>query len=129
MDVRVLRITPRRHVVSIVMHHIVSDGWSLGVFVRDLRALYLAARDAQTATRRRCRSCPSRPSTPITRAGSASRISPHLARWTARLDGLGAPVDLTWHAADADHGPAGVLRRRLSPALSGRLAQLSGSAA
>ncbi|WP_186111007.1 amino acid adenylation domain-containing protein [Burkholderia gladioli] len=128
MDVRVLRITPRRHVVSIVMHHIVSDGWSLGVFVRDLRALYLAARDAQDGD------AAAVPLVPLAAQYAdyacwqrEQDLAPHLARWTARLDGLGAPVDLTVPGtpADADHGPAGVLRRRLSPALSGRLAQLS----
>ncbi|WP_186174202.1 amino acid adenylation domain-containing protein [Burkholderia gladioli] len=128
MDVRVLRITPRRHVVSIVMHHIVSDGWSLGVFVRDLRALYLAARDAQDGD------AAAAPLLPLAAQYAdyacwqrEQDLAPHLAHWTARLDGLGAPVDLTVPGtpADADHGPAGVLRRRLSPALSGRLAQLS----
>ncbi|WP_186068490.1 amino acid adenylation domain-containing protein [Burkholderia gladioli] len=128
MDVRVLRITPRRHVVSIVMHHIVSDGWSLGVFVRDLRALYLAARDAQDGD------AAAPPLVPLAAQYAdyacwqrEQDLAPHLAHWTARLDGLGAPVDLTVPGtpADADHGPAGVLRRRLSPALSGRLAQLS----
>nr|WP_254227806.1 non-ribosomal peptide synthetase [Burkholderia gladioli] len=128
MDVRVLRITPRRHVVSIVMHHIVSDGWSLGVFVRDLRALYLAARDAQDGD------AAAAPLVPLAAQYAdyacwqrEQDLAPHLAHWTARLDGLGAPVDLTVPGtpADADHGPAGVLRRRLSPALSGRLAQLS----
>ncbi|WP_186128369.1 amino acid adenylation domain-containing protein [Burkholderia gladioli] len=128
MDMRVLRITPRRHVVSIVMHHIVSDGWSLGVFVRDLRALYLAARDAQDGD------AAAAPLVPLAAQYAdyacwqrEQDLAPHLAHWTARLDGLGAPVDLTVPGtpADADHGPAGVLRRRLSPALSGRLAQLS----
>ncbi|WP_186098327.1 amino acid adenylation domain-containing protein [Burkholderia gladioli] len=128
MDVRVLRVTPRRHVVSIVMHHIVSDGWSLGVFVRDLRALYLAARDAQDGD------AAAVPLVPLAAQYAdyacwqrEQDLAPHLAHWTARLDGLGAPVDLTVPGtpADADHGPAGVLRRRLSPALSGRLAQLS----
>ncbi|WP_186137173.1 amino acid adenylation domain-containing protein [Burkholderia gladioli] len=128
MDVRVLRITPRRHVVSIVMHHIVSDGWSLGVFVRDLRALYLAARDAQDGD------AAAAPLVPLAAQYAdyacwqrEQDLAPHLAHWTARLDGLGAPVDLTVPGtpADADHGPAGVLRRTLSPALSGRLAQLS----
>ncbi|PRE81688.1 amino acid adenylation domain-containing protein [Burkholderia gladioli] len=128
MDVRVLRITLRRHVVSIVMHHIVSDGWSLGVFVRDLRALYLAARDAQDGD------AAAAPLVPLAAQYAdyacwqrEQDLAPHLAHWTARLDGLGAPVDLTVPGtpADADHGPAGVLRRRLSPALSGRLAQLS----
>ena len=35
-----LRLAPRRHVLAVVLHHIVADGWSLGVFVRELAAFY-----------------------------------------------------------------------------------------
>ncbi|MFL6203566.1 MAG: condensation domain-containing protein, partial [Thermoanaerobaculia bacterium] len=35
-----LRLDEREHVLLVGMHHIVSDGWSLGVFVRELGALY-----------------------------------------------------------------------------------------
>ncbi|HKH43176.1 MAG TPA: amino acid adenylation domain-containing protein, partial [Thermoanaerobaculia bacterium] len=38
-----LRLEPRQHVLVLAMHHIVSDGWSLGVLVSDLAALYRAA--------------------------------------------------------------------------------------
>src|SRR5262249_5777468 len=31
-----------RHVLSIVMHHIASDGWSVGVMIRELASLYEA---------------------------------------------------------------------------------------
>ncbi|HEV2756650.1 MAG TPA: amino acid adenylation domain-containing protein, partial [Actinomycetota bacterium] len=37
---RVLRLGPDDHVLLLVMHHIVSDGWSTGVFMRELSALY-----------------------------------------------------------------------------------------
>ncbi|HEV2864150.1 MAG TPA: amino acid adenylation domain-containing protein [Pyrinomonadaceae bacterium] len=37
-----LRLRPEEHVVVLVMHHIISDGWSLGVLVRELVALYEA---------------------------------------------------------------------------------------
>src|SRR6185436_16357466 len=37
-----LRLRPEEQVVMLVMHHIVSDGWSLGVLVRELVALYEA---------------------------------------------------------------------------------------
>ncbi|MGD2115834.1 MAG: amino acid adenylation domain-containing protein, partial [Acidobacteriota bacterium] len=35
-----VRIAPREHLLSIVFHHIVADGWSIGVFLRELAALY-----------------------------------------------------------------------------------------
>lgn len=38
----VLRLSPTDHVLLLTMHHIVSDGWSMGVFYRELSALYSA---------------------------------------------------------------------------------------
>jgi amino acid adenylation domain-containing protein len=35
-----LRLEEREHVLLAGMHHIVSDGWSMGIFVRELGALY-----------------------------------------------------------------------------------------
>ncbi|MEP7010522.1 MAG: amino acid adenylation domain-containing protein [Acidobacteriota bacterium] len=35
-----LRLAPEDHAVVLAMHHIVSDGWSMGVLVRELGALY-----------------------------------------------------------------------------------------
>jgi amino acid adenylation domain-containing protein len=35
-----VRLDARDHVLLVAMHHIVSDGWSLGVFGRELTALY-----------------------------------------------------------------------------------------
>ncbi|MET9447111.1 amino acid adenylation domain-containing protein [Streptomyces cinerochromogenes] len=40
--VRLLRRAEREHVLMVTMHHSVSDGWSLGVFLADLVALYEA---------------------------------------------------------------------------------------
>ncbi|MDQ3803309.1 MAG: condensation domain-containing protein, partial [Acidobacteriota bacterium] len=37
-----LRLSDHEHVILFTMHHIVSDGWSLGVFVRELTTLYEA---------------------------------------------------------------------------------------
>ena len=38
--VSVLRLGPAEHVVVVAMHHIISDGWSIGVLVRDLGDIY-----------------------------------------------------------------------------------------
>jgi amino acid adenylation domain-containing protein len=39
-----LRLSEEEHVLLITMHHIVSDGWSSGIFFRELNMLYGAAR-------------------------------------------------------------------------------------
>ncbi|GAA5703539.1 non-ribosomal peptide synthetase [Streptomyces avermitilis] len=42
--VRLMRQAEDEHVLMVTMHHGVSDGWSVGVFIRDLAALYEAFR-------------------------------------------------------------------------------------
>ncbi|MFB1485365.1 amino acid adenylation domain-containing protein, partial [Corallococcus sp. RDP092CA] len=37
-----LKLGERKHVLVVTMHHIVSDGWSMGVFVNEVSALYAA---------------------------------------------------------------------------------------
>nr|WP_244103517.1 amino acid adenylation domain-containing protein [Burkholderia gladioli] len=39
---RLFRMSADEHVVALTVHHIVSDGWSMGVLVRELAALYEA---------------------------------------------------------------------------------------
>ncbi|MFP2912364.1 non-ribosomal peptide synthetase, partial [Pyxidicoccus sp. 3LFB2] len=38
----VLKLAPAQHVLLLCMHHSISDGWSMGVLVRELAALYEA---------------------------------------------------------------------------------------
>ncbi|MCA1603334.1 MAG: condensation domain-containing protein, partial [Acidobacteria bacterium] len=45
--VSLLRLNDEQHVLLITMHHIVSDGWSIGVFMRELTALYEAFSQGQ----------------------------------------------------------------------------------
>lgn len=40
--VTLLRVSPTEHVFALVLHHIVSDGWSLGPLMRDLSSAYTA---------------------------------------------------------------------------------------
>ena len=35
-----LRLQEAEHVALVTMHHIVSDGWSIGILVREVAALY-----------------------------------------------------------------------------------------
>ncbi|HEU5136503.1 MAG TPA: amino acid adenylation domain-containing protein [Steroidobacteraceae bacterium] len=39
---RLVRTTDEEHVLLLTMHHIVADGWSMGVLIRELTALYSA---------------------------------------------------------------------------------------
>ncbi|MCP4658066.1 MAG: amino acid adenylation domain-containing protein, partial [bacterium] len=44
-----LRLADEDHVLLLTMHHIVSDGWSMGILSRELQALYAAALYAVSA--------------------------------------------------------------------------------
>ena len=85
-----LRLGEREHVAMVTMHHIISDGWSIGVLIREVSALYEAFRRASP------RRCPSRPSsTPTSPPGSgagcrARSCEAQLDYWTGQLAGLPA---------------------------------------
>ena len=40
LRVSLIRLDEEEHVALMTMHHIVSDGWSIGVLVREVAALY-----------------------------------------------------------------------------------------
>jgi amino acid adenylation domain-containing protein len=42
LRVRLLRAGPHDHVLAFAMHHLISDGWSVGVLLAELSALYAA---------------------------------------------------------------------------------------
>ncbi|HSS48037.1 MAG TPA: amino acid adenylation domain-containing protein, partial [Thermoanaerobaculia bacterium] len=42
LRVTLLRLEPQHHVVQLTAHHIVADGWSLGILVRELGEIYSA---------------------------------------------------------------------------------------
>ncbi|MFY1652869.1 condensation domain-containing protein [Solwaraspora sp. WMMB762] len=46
---QLVRLTDTTYVLSVTMHHIISDAWSIGLFVRELSALYQAGGDAARA--------------------------------------------------------------------------------
>ncbi|MCP4663291.1 MAG: amino acid adenylation domain-containing protein [bacterium] len=45
--ISLLRLGPRDHVVCLTMHHIVSDGWSMGILIREMLELYAAFREGR----------------------------------------------------------------------------------
>ncbi|NJM75069.1 MAG: AMP-binding protein [Acaryochloridaceae cyanobacterium RU_4_10] len=48
LRVAILRLGAAEHVVLLTMHHIVADGWSMGVLIRELSALYRAFATGET---------------------------------------------------------------------------------
>ena len=92
------------------MHHIVSDGWSMGVLVRELAALYGAfARGRAVAAAASCRS-----STPTSRSGSASWLAGEVLERAARL--LARAAGRRAAGAGAADRPAAPAGRRPSAA-------------
>ena len=42
LRVKLVRLSEQEHVLLLTMHHIVSDGWSMGVLIREVSELYSA---------------------------------------------------------------------------------------
>jgi amino acid adenylation domain-containing protein len=87
INVRVLRLDVAEHVALVTMHHIVSDGWSIGVLIRELAALYETYLQGLP---------PSLPALPIQYADYArwqntwlqpETVHDQLAYWKQQLDG------------------------------------------
>jgi amino acid adenylation domain-containing protein len=105
---RLLRLGDDDHVLVLAMHHVVSDGWSLGVLFRELGALYDAFR----------RGAPSPlPPLPLQYADHAAwerahwtdeRLAPRLEWWRRALEGapdvLELPTDRPRPAAPSHRG-------------------------
>jgi amino acid adenylation domain-containing protein/FkbM family methyltransferase len=114
-----VRLAPDRHRFLLVVHHIVSDGWSIGVMMRDLAALYAGS---------------TLPPLPVQyadfsvwqRRALEARRAEDVAYWMARLGGtepLELPTDRPRPAERTYRG--GTRRRSLQPALADRLRAFS----
>ncbi|HEY0019293.1 MAG TPA: amino acid adenylation domain-containing protein, partial [Longimicrobium sp.] len=89
-----LRLADDDHVLLLCMHHIVSDGWSIGVLLRELSALYAAFRDGRE---------PALGALPVQYAEFAAwqrqqlrgrALDRQLAYWTRQLAGAPALLEL-----------------------------------
>ena len=49
LRVKLLRLSSEEHVVFLTMHHIVSDGWSIGLLVKEVAVLYRAYCEGETS--------------------------------------------------------------------------------
>jgi hypothetical protein len=90
---RLLRLNAREHVLLLTMHHIVSDGWSMSILLRELWAFY-AADNKETAPV---------PDLPIQYPDFAvwqqqklqeSSLAPHITYWKQQLAGIPAVLAL-----------------------------------
>ncbi|HVR11005.1 MAG TPA: amino acid adenylation domain-containing protein, partial [Thermoanaerobaculia bacterium] len=91
---RLLRLDRQQHVASLALHHIASDGWSMGVLVREATALYAAFAGGAASPLAEL---------PIQYADYAARqrqwlqgevLEGLLAYWRQRLSGLPAALEL-----------------------------------
>jgi amino acid adenylation domain-containing protein len=127
LRVGLARLSHEEHVVYLVMHHIISDGWSIGVFIRELIHLYDPLRDEHPVAL---------PPLPVQYADYAAwqrewlqgeRLSQQLHYWTQQL--AGAPPLLAL-PTDRPRPPVRTPRGRQYPlaldaALVGELKRLS----
>ncbi len=92
-----VRVDAATHLLAAVMHHIIGDGWSMGVLVRELSALYGAVRGGAAP--------PSAVLPPLAlqyadfaswqrRHLAGAALDGELAHWRERLRGLPAALDL-----------------------------------
>ena len=126
---RLVRFSPCEHLLLFPTHHIIADGWSNGVFVRELGALYAAYAEGRPSPLPELAiqfaDFSQWQSTVLAEGG----FDPQLDYWRERLAGqlpvLDLPVDrprLPWRAAAS---PAEVCEHRLSDGLVSRLKALA----
>jgi amino acid adenylation domain-containing protein len=91
---RLLRLAEDEHVLAYAVHHIVSDGWSIGVLLREVRALYAAFREGRPSPL---------PEPPVQYVDWAAwtrerlrgaELERHLAYWRERLAGVPERLEL-----------------------------------
>jgi amino acid adenylation domain-containing protein len=110
LRVALLRLEPRRHVALFVLHHAVSDGWSLELLIREIGTLYSALREGRA---------PQLQELPVQYADfaewqrarlSGEALEAQIAYWRERLCGappfLGLPTDRPRAAIAASRGAA-----------------------
>ncbi|QEH34736.1 Linear gramicidin synthase subunit B [Aquisphaera giovannonii] len=123
---RLLRLGEGDHALSLVLHHVVSDGWSTGVLIREATALYEAFRRGEPSPL---------PELPVQyadfaswqrRALSGDALNSHLAFWRDRLAGCVPPEIPADRPESAQaQGLAGEARARVEPAALGTVKRLA----
>lgn len=117
LRVKLLQLSPRDHVLTLAMHHIVSDHWSMGVMINELGMLY-ALETGASSLRPAALAIEYSDYAVWQRAMfSEERLAPHLRYWREQLDGvvteLALPLD---RPRPAERGNAGAMHElRLAP--------------
>jgi amino acid adenylation domain-containing protein len=113
-----LRLGPGRHLLLLNLHHIVSDGWSIGILIRETVALYQALVKGEAAAL---------PELPVQYADFAvwqrqwlqgERLAAELAWWRERLQGIEAlrlPTDRPRPPRRTSRGATVLLRLAAAP--------------
>ena len=117
---RLLRFGPRDYSLLLTLHHIATDGWSMGVLLRELSELYTAGLESRT---------PELPKLPIQyvdfarwQQGQSQAMKTHLNYWTEQLRELpwvDLPPDLPRPARRSHRASRRSIE--LSPSLTARL--------
>jgi len=133
LRVRLLQLAPDEHVLVLVLHHITTDGWSAGVWMRDLSAAYQA---------RRAGACPDWENLPVQYADYAvwqrelfgqhpaaagTRAAEDIEFWLPQLAGLPTELELPY---DRPRSPVagmrgGMFQFRIGSRLHQALAELA----
>jgi amino acid adenylation domain-containing protein len=124
---QLLRLAPEEHVLLLTVHHIVSDGWSMGVLLKELAALYRAGVTGEPARL---------PELPLQYADYAvwqrrqlasDKPGRQLAYWKQRLAGAPAVLELPTDRprSAASSGRAARATRALPKRLTDDLKELS----
>ncbi|HWQ93090.1 MAG TPA: amino acid adenylation domain-containing protein, partial [Clostridia bacterium] len=124
---KLLKLSGREHILSVSMHHCVSDGWSLTIFFQELELFYNALAEGLPHSKL--------PPLPIQYGDFArwqrqwmqgSTLDAELAYWTQRLAGAPTETDLpTDHEpGEREAAPAGYETTQLSPETMRRLMAL-----
>ncbi|MFW2236823.1 amino acid adenylation domain-containing protein [Rhodococcus opacus] len=108
-----IRTAPERHVLALTNHHIILDGWSMPLLVRELLVRY-AADDAPALPE------PRPYSTYLEWVATLDRDA-SLRAWERALAGLDEPTLLAPHASSEQHGVPGEVDIALPAALIGAL--------
>lgn len=124
---RLLRLANAEYLLQVTMHHIVSDGWSNGVMIRELAALYEAFTKGESSPLDDLQIQYADYALWQREYLTGGFLAEQLSFWKEQLAGADATLDLSRrHARPVTQGFRGAVERfELSPELTSRLKRLS----